>query len=139
MPFPEHSAYALLGVSPTATVPEIMQAYQRALRARRHPASLLTRAFNELRSPRRRLEHDLLSYGERDGADAVRALFAALPPERFLPDQTVQPLPADVLLLLDPAVVARDRRPVPEPDGELLASPRFAATPAVLPPLEFPA
>jgi hypothetical protein len=137
MSFPEHSPYELLGVAPGATAAEISQAYQQAVRARRHPANRLSQAFNELRNPRSRLEHDLLFYETPEVDQALYGILSAAEDVPLLPVAQLV-VPPGELVAFDAATVAEEWRPVRAASAKLVPSARFAATPAVLPPPELP-
>ena len=61
MSFPSQSPYDILDVSPSASQREIMLAYQKAVKAGRYPATILTQAFHDLRNAQKRAELDMLA------------------------------------------------------------------------------
>ena len=92
MPFPEISPYEVLEFSPTASLNDILKAYQLAIKKKRYPSAKITQAFNELKNTRKRAEHDLLTFSSLGDSSQVQQLIANLPPARFISEE-MTPLP----------------------------------------------
>jgi curved DNA-binding protein CbpA len=136
VPFPEFSPYEILGVPPSAGADEITAGFRRALAERRHDRRAVSQAYNELRNPRRRAEHDLLA--QHDPAGTLDEVFAGLGDDSFL-DPDPGPTPgAGVLADLTAAGVMPEPRDPPAPPHHVAAGDRFGPTEHDLPPLEFP-
>ncbi len=126
MPYPKESPYDLLEISPTATARDIVAAYPRALAAKRQRASEVQHAFNELRNPRRRLEHDLLLFCSLGGSADVEQ-FSSDYGRVSLPTLTAEPVPVGPALTdLAMGRYRRDYRHPPRRKVRLTARARYA-------------
>lgn len=131
----EMSPYEILEIQPSATNAEVITAYQRALKQRRYPANRVTQAFNELRNPRRRAEHDLLVFSDLGEHAAIAQAFAGLPPPAFVPREA---LPVKMPISLPEAdELAAEELEIPECPVELATGDAFAVNTAVLPPIDY--
>jgi hypothetical protein len=141
MAFPEISPYEVLGIAQDTPRSELMAAYQRAVKARRHPTAQLTQAFNELRNVRKRAEHDLLTHAAPANASAAVSLLAELPPPAFVTlDQEPPPLALGVAPgHLARAYVEQEHCPVPDYPIQLAATDAYRQTAGLLPPIDLPA
>ena len=130
------SPYEILAISPSATATDMVEAYRRALKQQRYSPVEVTRAFNELRNPRLRMEYDLWTFCHLGDIGAVRKLLTNLPERGFLA-ATVDPLP---LPLHDPFRAAVDEDFVAIPDCPLSfrSSERFRMQESALPPIQIP-
>ena len=136
MPYPSVTPFDVLGVSSSASLKEIMQAYQKALRQRRYPPTQVAQAFNELRNARKRSEHTLLIITDQADGRAVSDILAGLGAPAFVSDE-----PAPVPISLPPVSesdFADDFRPLPDPAQSFLPWPGEPDVGAVLPNLPSP-
>lgn len=139
MPFPTTSPYEILELAPSATLKEIMRAYQAALRRKKYSPAQITHAFNELKNPRKRAGHDLLEIGQPSEPAALKASMAALPRPTFISAEQCPvraPRFRDVVGALD---VRADFVDVPGCPVELAVPPTRDAGEPPLPPIRFPA
>ncbi|MCL6429428.1 MAG: hypothetical protein K6V36_01040 [Anaerolineae bacterium] len=126
MPYPRETPYDLLDIPPTATARDIVAAYPRALAAKRQRAGEVQHAFNELRNPRRRLEHDLLLFCNLGGAADLEQLVSDYG-RVSLPALTAEPVPVGPTLTdLGMGRYAQDYRPPPRREARLAARARYA-------------
>ena len=138
MPFPSTTPYDILEVAPTATLNDIMQAYQQALRRRKFSAPQITQAFNDLRNARRRAEHDLLvltRLGDQiEAAQYMRAL--RVPP---VIQEYTTPIPVSVALTdIGRPPTLDDSRAIPQSPLQFSLSAAHENLGEVLPPLPYP-
>jgi hypothetical protein len=95
MPFPSQSPYDILGLLPSASLPEITQAYVRASRERKYPSVVLAQAFSDLRNAAKRAEHDLFVVSqERSAEELINLLLGSVRPR----SNPAPDLPFDLLL-----------------------------------------
>ncbi|MDI7277901.1 MAG: hypothetical protein QME94_18120 [Anaerolineae bacterium] len=124
MPYPKESPYDLLEVPPTATARDILAAYPKALARKRQRASEVQHAFNELRNPRRRLEHDLLLFCDLGGPADLQQLSrdygrVVLPPLELAPPP-IGPALTDLA-----GDYQQDFQPVPRRQVRITAASRY--------------
>jgi curved DNA-binding protein CbpA len=132
------SPYTVLGITTSATLPEVLKAYQQALRARAYPAQEVTQAFHALRDTRKRIEYDLFELFLPSDVSEVRQILENLPPLDVVP-RDVDPLPIDVspARFLDGMEELELTSPPPCP-LRFAYTRRFTSYADVLPPLTFP-
>lgn len=133
MPFPELSSYEILSVSTSASMEEIMKAYQKALQERRFPPEQISQAFNELRNPQKRAEYEFLIRCHLRGEREVREIMAGLPEPDFISD-------APPVKISPLAMQSNDRDFGEIPDHKMeLATVNFDdAAAAMIPPVKLP-
>ena len=139
MPFPEHSPYEILDVPSSATLPQLMKAYQTAIKQKRFPTATVFQAFQQLKNARARAEHDLLELGQLGDPTQVRAALDGLPRQPFLdPDDVPWPEPP-AIALPTPADLAADELPIPSFPFEYARPDERADRLVALPPIPYPA
>ena len=125
MPYPKESPYDLLDVPPTATARDIVAAYPKALAKKRQRASEVQRAFNELRNPRRRLEHDLLLFCNLGGQADLEQLGRDYGRVTLPPVEVAPPPVGPALTDLAPDRYTQDFRPVAARQARITAVSRY--------------
>jgi hypothetical protein len=133
------SPYDILGVHPGVTDAELQEAFRTALRRRTHPPAEIRHAFEQLRSPRSRLRHDLLHPEPVDVRALIEPVLEGAGRGSPTDDGSV-PLPGwqDIVR---PDLGGREtvERPLPPAAGPPVdRTPRGPAHRDVVPPFEFP-
>jgi curved DNA-binding protein CbpA len=138
VPFPDLTPYELLEISPSATLPEIIQAYQKAVRNKHYPVPRLTQAMNDLRNPRKRGEYDLLTISNLGDSRPIQQQMGNLPSFQFVSD-SISPLQVkDELVICGVEDLVNDDLPIPDSPLDWQISPRFETLTIVLAPIPFP-
>ncbi|MGC0417546.1 hypothetical protein [Embleya sp. AB8] len=139
MPAAEPSPYAVLGITPAATPPEVHAAYERALAAATGTVAreACTTAYLHLRNTGRRLGADILEYAAPDPSTTAREAFAGVTNEP-LPTPDAATPPIATLIPLRRPTTANDHREPPPTDSTFATPTRFAAGADVLPEVDIP-
>jgi hypothetical protein len=137
MAFPNESPYDILEISPSARLQEIMKAFADAQRLRRHTAPKLTQAFNNLRNPRKRAEHDLFVFMNLGDTATIDSFMASIA-KPALVEATLEPIPISPLLPILQAPLSQEFTPLPPSEIALQNTSVFDQLELTLPPLTFP-
>ena len=71
MPFPAVSAYEILDIDPSTSLPEITRAVPRAMKAGRYPQQVISQAYQDLRNERKRAAQDLFVISGLEPTDRI--------------------------------------------------------------------
>jgi len=137
---PQRSPYDILGITPESGSAEVHAAYEQLLATMDDPdeRAEVTRAYDGLRSPARRVRTDLLEYAAPDDASTAREAFAGVAEEPLPRPAAPEPPPVAALLPLRRSRTGEDHRDPPPTQGAFAIPTRFSATADVLPPLDVP-
>jgi curved DNA-binding protein CbpA len=138
MPFSTESPYDILEVLPSASLNEILKAYQQALKKKKHPPPKLNQALNDLKNPGKRAEHDLLVFASFGDSTQVREMLANLPPAQYVPGE-LDPLPlTSAITALGAGEYTDDFKPVPDSPFQFQISTEYESLSAVMPLITIP-
>jgi len=102
MPYSQLTPYDILEIPPSVTRDQLKKAYEQAMRRRKYPPNKVTKAYNDLRSGRKRLEIDILLLSQSGDPHELVKFVQQLPPCEFI-SANIAPLllPYDRILLND--------------------------------------
>lgn len=102
MPYSQLTPYDILEITPAISRDQLKKAYEQAIRRRKYTPNKLTKAYNDLRSGRKRLEVDIFLLSQSGDPRELVQFVEQLPPCQFIPpDLAPLPLPYERILLND--------------------------------------
>lgn len=138
MPYPQLTPYDILEVTPGITRDQLKKAYEQAIRRRKYPANTVTKAYNDLRSGRKRLETDIMLLSQSGDPGELVRFIQQLPPCEFI-STNVAPfsLPYEQILMNEPV---SEQHELDIPDNPYTTQLHITAIdpPKIIPSLAFP-
>lgn len=102
MPYSQLTPYDILEVTPAVAREQLKKAYEQAMRRHKYTPNKVTKAYNDLRSGRKRLETDIFLLSQSGDPRELVQFIEQLPPCEFI-SANIAPLllPYDRILLKD--------------------------------------
>ena len=102
MPYSQLTPYDILEVTPAIARDQLKKAYEQAIRRRKFTPNKVTKAYNDLRSSRKRLEIDIFLLSQSGDPRELAKCVEQLPPCEFISSNIVPLLlPYERILLND--------------------------------------